>query len=350
MIAHNSVNTSLFVPEAIGPQRREIIAALDRLARHGARQWKSIVELNDDFFDVPDVTGLLITKAHAALDGALEEAGRTDARAKVTRYALEMVEAIAQDASLRIGATPGSFKQKVVAKEIGARLSTTAENALSALAARDLISDRGFTQAQYNQLTGPWMFSLGQLHPEDPGYFHAPQPPTSLLPPKTLQGLGPNGPYVQTLLHRAPQLTYDEIKELVWAHDRNRTPTCADAMMSVGPIDDPVRKRAFEHAVSCAKGLSWTLAQQLLPEYEPDKQWPANLSLDTQHTDPMGELVVLITRVVYQPLAGLMFRERMRPGNSTDQSDYDYATGAWRIVIGAVHPDDPAYTLPEATA
>ena len=43
-----------------------------------------------------------------------------------------------------------------------------ARDAAWALVVRDLIGQRGFTQAHYNLLTGPWASVIGPVHPDDP--------------------------------------------------------------------------------------------------------------------------------------------------------------------------------------
>jgi hypothetical protein len=42
-----------------------------------------------------------------------------------------------------------------------------ARDAAEALVVRDLIGRRGFTQAHYDLLTGPWAKVIGPVHPDD---------------------------------------------------------------------------------------------------------------------------------------------------------------------------------------
>ena len=126
-----------------GPQTPEIEALLARLG-----------EVTEDEAVAMD------DACYAAL-GAARYAARYDALDDVQSAARYDARYDALNAALNAARHAARYDAR---HAIAARYTIAA---LAALAVRDLISDDGFTQAQYDLLTGPWRTVIGPIHPDD---------------------------------------------------------------------------------------------------------------------------------------------------------------------------------------
>ena len=115
-------------------------------------QWSPIVDLvrsaaaltYEQAESLNAAEGAALNAAWAAAEGAAREAAREAARIA----ALNAIRSAAWNAA---GAAPGAAPV----------------DAAQALVIRDLIGQHGFTQDQYNLLTGPWASVIGPVHPDD---------------------------------------------------------------------------------------------------------------------------------------------------------------------------------------
>lgn len=168
----------LSVPVEIGPQRQEITAVLERLARLDHLQYQALHDWAPTFYEVPAAEGLLVTYARDAVAAALDRAGRSNAHAALITHARKVVGGVAQSVAVELlpDGSPKLAKRPELAALVRGRLGSPVSSVLSALTARDLIDDSGFTRAHYDLLTGPWQHVLGQIHPEDTYLPKKPQP------------------------------------------------------------------------------------------------------------------------------------------------------------------------------